>query len=200
MLCITPYTAKILYEILANGIPTVSQDCLLKQLPTAALLDKNLFEQTMSMMSSADEANVTLAHEILANSDYSNADLYLYQIAQRFYTRLSSSRFKNVRLFVEETDLKRFVAYTDDSFLNYLTETKQLSREALDVLLPSITEAAYRSVTNNKSSIFKINMELRPDLAAILGEHEYNKEIAPGQKPTPEEQEEMEEMIDIDAI
>ena len=180
MLCITPYTARVVYSLLASQIVTINEDCLYKQLPTSSVLDKRLFEQTMAMMNSADEANRKVAHEILANSDHKDADLYLYQIAKKHYHEISSSKFKNIRLFTSESNLYQYYAYSDDEFLNHLTTSKKLSREALDLLLPTITKAAYQSVTNNKSSIFSIKLELRPDLAAILGDHEYNKEIEPG--------------------
>lgn len=179
MHCITPYTARVCYEILSRGVVTINEECLFKQLPTAAVLDKQLFTQVCSMLASPDLANHKLAHEVLANCDYSDSDFFLYQLAKKYYYNISDSRYKNVRLFVTESNLQKYYSYTEVDFLNHLTIKNKLTVEALNLLLPGITSAAYSDVKTNRSSIFKIKLELREDLAALLGDHDYNKEIEP---------------------
>lgn len=177
MFCITPYAARVAYEILSRSIPTITEESLFKQLPTAAVLDKHLCEQTIAMMRSSDEENHKVAHEILANSDYSNSDLYLFKIAKESFFQINSSRYKNVRLFVQESKLSAFYAYSEEGFLKHLMENGKLDKEAIEVLMPVIAADVKATLQRNRSSVFNIKLELRPDLAAILGEHSYDLEL-----------------------
>lgn len=177
MYCVTPYAAKVVYEILSRNVVTINEECLMKQLPPAAVLDKTLCDQVLKMMYSGDEENHKVAHEILANSDYSNSELYLYRIAKEKYSQISSSRYKNVRLFVEESQISRLYCLDEEDFLKELMSKNKLTKEAVEVLMPVIADGIENVLKQNKSSVFNIKLELRPELAAILGDHSYNTEL-----------------------
>lgn len=173
----TPFTARVTYEILSRKVVTINEECLMKQLPAAAVLNKNLCDQVMKMMASADEENHKVAHEILANSDYSDSLLYLYRIAKQDYRQIAGSRYKNVRLFVAETNIARLYNLSEEDFMKELMSKDKLTKEAVEELMPVIADGIQGILKNNKSSVFNIKLELRPELAAILGDHEYNTEL-----------------------
>lgn len=177
MYCITPYTGRVVHAILSKGIVTINEDCLLKQLPAPVVLDKHLCDQVMRMMASTDEENHKVAHEILANCDYSNSELYLYKLAKFRYSQLSRSRYKNVRLFIKESDIVRLYGLDEEDFLKELMEKNKLTKEAVEELMPIIAKTIDDTLKANRSSVFNIKLELRPELAAVLGDHNYNTEL-----------------------
>lgn len=177
MYCITPYVANVAYELLSRKIPTISDECLMKQLPNSSKLDADLCGQLIAMAKSSDEDNHKVAHEILANSDYKDAEFYIYKLAKDMFSGLSHSRYKNIKLFVEESEIGKFYFMVEEEMVNYLYKHDKLNKEALDYLMPKISRAFETGLKNTASSIFQVKYEVRPEIVAIMGEQGYNKEI-----------------------
>ena len=174
---ITPYAATVLYEILSRKLPTISDDCLMEQLPTAIKLDREVCEQLTAMMASKDEENHKTAHEILANCDYSDSEFYLYTIARQFWSQLGRSRYKNVRLFYKEAKINELAETDEEDYIEKRFENETLTKEELELLIPIIAKSMNDRSTYLRSNLFKIKMELRPEYEKILGEHKFNKEL-----------------------
>lgn len=187
MQCITPYVARLAYEILSRKMITITEESLFNQLPYVAKLDKQLTEQLMMMMSSSDSDNHKTAHEILANSDWKDADLYLYTIAREHYYQLSSSRYKNIRLFREEARMAERSQMNEETFLREQLKQDKLTTEALELLLPLVADRVEQRVNAVNSSIFSIKIELKPEYENILGPHKFNKEVVPDKNSVPDE-------------
>jgi hypothetical protein len=179
MKCITPYVGRLVYEILSRKIVTISDECLYRQIPGAVKLDAETTKSLMSMMESSDEENQKTAHEILANCDWAGADLCLYTIARGHSHQLFNSRFKNVKLFVEESGISKLAETTEETYLRQLADDNKLTQEALDLLLPLVSKKVEARVNNVNSSVFTIKMELKPEFSNILGTHEFNKIVQP---------------------
>jgi len=187
MKCITPYVGRLAYEILSRKIITISDECLFKQLPSAVVLDKATTQSLMSMMDSSDEENQRTAHEILANCDYKDADLYLYTIARGHYFQINKSRFKNVKLFVEESKLADYAGTTEEDYLRKRADENKLTTEMLDLILPLVAKKVEARVNNVNSSVFTLKMELKPEFSNLLGKHEFNKTVQPHKDSTEDE-------------
>jgi hypothetical protein len=179
MKCVVPYVGRLAYEILSKKMVTINEECLLKQLPTAVKLDKETTQSLMSMMDSSDEENQRTAHEVLANCDWKYSDLCLYTIARGHCGQIQRSRFKNVKLFVEESKLYDLAITTEEEYLRKLADNDKLTQEALDLLLPLVAKKVEARVNGVNSSVFSIRMELKPEFANVLGEHKFNKEVKP---------------------
>jgi hypothetical protein len=179
MKCVVPYVGRIAYEILSRKMVTISDECLYKQLPGAVVLDSATTKSLISMMDSSDEENQKTAHEVLANCDYKNADLCLYTIARAHAYQINKSRFKNVKLFVEESELLKLGQTSEETYLRQLADDNKLTQEALDLLLPLVSKKVEARVNNVNSSVFTIKMELKPEFSNILGTHEFNKIVQP---------------------
>lgn len=179
MTCITPYVARLSYELLSKKMVTITEESLFNQLPSVAKLDKQLTEQLMMMMGSIDEENHKTAHEILANSDWKDADLYLYTIARAHFYQINGSRYKNVRLFREEAGMHDRYTTTEELFLKEQLKENKLTAEALELLLPLVTKRVEDRVSAINSSVFKVKIELKPEYENILGAHQFNKEVKP---------------------
>lgn len=177
MCAVTPYVMHLTYHILSKKIPTISDTCLQNQLPAAAVLDAELCERLMAMYASTDEDNHKLANEVLANCDYSNAELYLYKISRHHFYKISNSRYKNVKLFINSSLLGRFTSMSEDSFIAECVNRGTISKEILDALVPVVLMKLSMMVSNWKSNVYNIKLELRPDFDQLLGEHSYNKTI-----------------------
>lgn len=175
MKCIVPYVGRLAYEILSRKVVTISDECLYKQIPGAVKLDAETTKSLMSMMDSSDEENQRTAHEILANCDWKDADLCLYTIARGHSWQLTHSRFKNVKLFVEEAKISELAQTSEETYLKQLSDNNKLTQEALDLLLPLVSKKVEARVNNVNSSVFTIKMELKPEFSNILGTHEFNK-------------------------
>lgn len=179
--CITPYVARVVYEILSRKIITINEDCLFKQLPGVVSLDKELTQSLMSMMESDDEETQKTAHEILANCDWKGkeAELYLYTIARGHYGQISRSRFKNVKLFLAESKLRDYWNTEEEVYLRKKADNDKLTVEMLDLILPLVAKKVESRVDHINSSVFTIKMELKPEFANLLGEHQFNKTVQP---------------------
>ena len=176
---ITPYVARLLHAILSKKMVTITEECLFNQLPVVAKLDKDLYTQLTMMMDSNDEENQKTAHEILANSDWKDADLYLYLLARKHFWQINGSRFKNVRLFKEETEIRKKASTSEEIFLKEQLQKDKLTAEALDLLLPGVTEKMEATAKRISSSIFTVKIELKSEYANILQDDKFNKEIQP---------------------
>lgn len=177
MHAMTPYLARAIYEILSRKLPIITEDCLYKQLPSIIKLDKEVYHQIMTMMNSSDEENQKTAHEILANCDYTDSELYLYAIARGYWYQISRSRFKNVKLFREEAKLQRLYKQDEEKYLTRKANENKLTVEMLNLILPTIAEKLKTEIDHITSSIFTLKMELKPEFANILGEHQFNKKV-----------------------
>lgn len=171
---ITPYAAKIVHAVLSKKIVTITDDHLMKQLPPAIKLDKAVCQQLITMMDSSDEENHKTAHEILANCDYSDADLYLYTIARNHWGQLCRSRYKNVKLFVDTAKIKNLAGKMEDTYLQEKLESNSLVKEELDLLLPLVQKRLLARRVYVYSKIFNIKIELKPEYEKIVGEHQFN--------------------------
>lgn len=188
MTCIVPYVGRLAYEILSRKIVTISDECLYRQLPGAVVLDNATTKSLISMMNSTDEENQKTAHEVLANCDYKDADLCLYTIARAHCHQIRHSRFKNVKLFVEESKLVKLAETTEEEYLRQLADNNKLTQEALDLLLPLVSKKVEARVNGVNSSVFTIKMELKPEFSNILGTHNFNKIVQPNPNVSQDEE------------
>lgn len=187
MNCITPYVARLAYELLSKKMVTITEESLFNQLPAVAKLDKQLWEQLMMMMGSTDAENHKMAHEVLANCDWRDADLYLYTIAREHQYQIAGSRYKNVRLFREEAGMLERSQMNEETFLREQLKENKLTTEALELLLPLVADRVEQRVNAVNSSIFSIKIELKPEYENILGPHKFNKEVVPDKNTVPDE-------------
>lgn len=178
MRCICPYIAAVTYEILSRKIPTISEDYFLSQIPGVAVLDKELYESLDSMFASTDEQNHETAREILANCDWKSNELYLYLLARDYYYLLARSRYKNIRLFVEESDLRTLYSYTESGYIEHREKEGTLTKEVLEALLPAISKELIRTINHGVASpIFDFKMELKPVYSKILESDKFNQKV-----------------------
>jgi len=137
---ITPLGISMLYWILKNGIPVVSESAFSSQISGAMTIDETIYENIISMLKSKNADDVNLGTELLANCNIEDSIYYIYKIADKFPSYLQRSDNKNVRLFAEVSNYNEIARMGPGEFVEYLRKKSLLTQEILDKLVPDITK------------------------------------------------------------
>lgn len=138
-----PITLDILYHALSKKIPIISQEYLNDN--AHSKLDLSIEEnyQNINMMlDSNDRDNREMGRELLYHSNFQNAHLNLYRLAQDHYHTIQNSRSKNCKYFLEASDMYNLSNTDVCTFISGLYHAKKLNKETLNKLLNNLFKYA----------------------------------------------------------
>jgi len=186
----TPYAANVIYYILSKKLEVVNEEDLLLQLPTTTKLDREMYDRLVVMFSSTDEEDRKIAAELLANSDFSEGELYVYLLSKDYYWEIERSRYKNIGLFVEKSGWNQVYRKDEDDYLKEHLVAGTLTKEHLHYLLPEVHKNVSDRIKDYLGDFFVVELKPTPAITLIL-EDELEKfvSIIDNQKPILEENE-----------
>lgn len=137
-----PLGAGILYRILSEKLPIISEDSLLNQSTSNCIIDEELYDSLNSMLNSTDDENKSLALHTIANCNIKESIVYIYLIARNYEYDFRHSRFKNIKLFYETANMDylskismgRFISEIDQSLITPYLFQKLVTFEAENII------------------------------------------------------------------
>ena len=150
---LTPAGASIIYNAIAKKIPIVSENLILEQISPASVIDEYTYDSVDSMLDSDDEESNIMGAEILANCNVSKSMFYIWKLARKYYSRITSVHTKNIRLFEEQSELRVLYNLDEEHFIEHLHQKGLLTKEYFDLLIANASKNY--NVTLN-TSVFQI--------------------------------------------
>lgn len=171
-----PISIKIIYEILSKKIPIIHEDIFCLNANSGLKLnDEDTFNNIIMMLDSADSKDVEMAKEMISNSDFSDADHQLYYLAQNYYYKLTSSKNKNHKYFVDESNLGSYYLMNDFKFIKYLKDNDNLSVEKFKEKLQKFVEECLNDVSHTTyKEMFNIRISLKEEWLNFVNKEDKN--------------------------
>jgi hypothetical protein len=98
-----PLGVNILYRVLSEKLPIVSEQSLLNQNSNTCIINEELYGSLVEMLNSEDEENVSLALHTISNCNIKESIVYIYFIAKEFA--------RDFRYSLEDMSFGQFVSY-----------------------------------------------------------------------------------------
>jgi len=159
-----PIVMKVIYEILSKKIPVIHEDTFCEYANSGLKLnDQNVFESIKMMMNGTNE-DITLAVEMICNSDFSNAEHELYYLAHQHGNLQYRSRNKNLEYFISESKYMMYAGMSKYEFIQYLKEENILTKEAFNNYYKELIDDCLDGLKyNNFEDMFNIRISLKDD-------------------------------------
>lgn len=126
---ITPLGASMLYYILKNKIPIVSEKGFSSQLAPGTEIDIDFYENIRAMLSSRNQTDINMGCEILANCDIEKSYFYLFKLSKYFWNSVrNNSTIKNIRMFRENAKWDELYRMPEDEFAGMMHAQGRLTR------------------------------------------------------------------------
>tara|TARA_R110002110_G_scaffold101636_2_gene258080 strand:+ start:10881 stop:12056 length:1176 start_codon:yes stop_codon:yes gene_type:complete len=159
-----PIVMKVIYEILSKKIPVIHEDTFSEYANSGLKLnDQNVFESIKMMMNGTTE-DITLAVEMICNSDFSNAEHELYYLANTHGNLQYRNRNKNLEYFISASKYMMFAGMSKYEFIQYLKEEDLLTKEAFSNYYAELVDNCLDGLKyNHFEDMFNIRISLKDD-------------------------------------
>jgi len=154
---ITPAAAKILYNCLLKKLPIINEKTLTEKCNTSIIITDEIYDSVVSMLESGMEDNISTAREIIANCDIKNSTYNIWRLSKKYYGTFSRSRFKNIRLFVEQSEFGMLNSLNNTDIIEHLSTKNQLTPEIFNSLINHIANVELGTFNN---PLFNFNITL----------------------------------------
>jgi len=158
-LYITPLGASLLYWVLKNKVPIVSESAFSSQITGAITLDDHSYQSIVNMLESGNNQDCELAGEMLANCNIEDSIYYIFKIADKFPYKFNTSTNKNIRLFTDNSGYNDISKMNASEFAEYLRKKGKLTQEVLDKLIPQIEKDFKNSIADDVFDIILVPKE-----------------------------------------
>lgn len=95
----------------------------------STVIDENMYDQLKNLFKSDDDSNHTMAMEVMANANVAKSAKFIYRLFRTFQDKIiynSAYDSVNFKALVETTGLKKYVTFSDDSYINFMNKYNQL--------------------------------------------------------------------------
>ena len=146
---ITPAGCEIIYHSIAKNLPIVSEAKIMDQINPVVVIDEDVYKNLCLMLDSKDVKDNATAGEIIANSDINKSIYYLWLLAGDYSNKLQRSRFKNIRLFVQQSQWDNLCNQQEEQFIEHLLEKKLLTTKFYSGLIATAMENTKTNLAHN---------------------------------------------------
>jgi uncharacterized protein YifE (UPF0438 family) len=123
----------------------------------STVINDDMYDQLKNLLNS-DDSNITMAMEIIANSNVKKSAKYIYKLFREFnqtFRYSSCYNSVNFKALVDTVGINRYYSFTDDNYLKFLHKfdaidysiVNELRKNALEIALTAV-ESSYRNTLN----------------------------------------------------
>jgi hypothetical protein len=117
----------------------------------STVIDGEMYEQLKNLLESSDEANTTMAMEVIANSNIEKSAKFIYQLMREYSNRMvynSAYNSVNFRSLRDSTGLDRYTRYDEDSYIKFIQKYDQADLDLVYTIREKCKEQALLSIKN----------------------------------------------------
>ena len=173
-----PITMKLIYEILSKKIPILHENDLCSVANSGLKLNDSEVFESITMMLKGTSQDRRLAEEMIFNSDYSDAEVQIYDLS-RNYSSLgySSSRNKNRDYFCSESNYYLFRNMDDYEFITWMHDNEKLTNEIFNKYFNNFKDECLDELGYNKyNKLFSFHIKPKDDWKQYFDDENKEKE------------------------
>ena len=153
-----PLGANIMYRVLSEKLPIISEKSLLSQGTETSIIDDEMYLSLKDMLSSQDEEHNAMALHTISNCNIKESMIYIYLIAKQFAHIFRNSRFKNIKLFYSLSKMDDLEDMSQGSFIS------KMLKEDPDKITPEL----FRTMVNTAAENLIDDNSIKSDLFDII--------------------------------
>jgi hypothetical protein len=148
---ITNAGLDLIFRILANKIPVISEEHFLKSHGKMIHLDQDLYNSLDMMFNSPSSEDHLTACKILFNCDVSDEPYLIWKLSNKHYYKIGTSdnrRTKDYKLFNSLSKFEDYNGMDEHELLPDLAKADRLTEEDYTRIVNDLSDHAYRYCTN----------------------------------------------------